>query len=237
MRSGERNQSPISCNDMGAAIVSVVIGLWIMVAPEQFSFESVEATNYYIMGPLVVTTAVIAIWEVNRSFRYFNLIAGAWMVLSPLLLSYETTEAIAGGIVSGLLLMVLSFFKGKIKNQYGGGWERLFKADKTFFKDKVVVITGATGGVGRVAAWEFAKHGAKVALIARDQDQLNGTAKEVEVYGGIAMPLILDVANADKLEEAACRIEREWGPIDVWVNNAMNSVFAPFTEITAKEFA
>ena len=107
---------------------------------------------------------------------------------------------------------------------------------KNEFNGKVVVITGATGGVGRATAWEFAKQGAKVALLARGQEQLDGTRKEVEVLGGMALPISVDVADANAVEEAAARIERELGPIDVWVNNAMNSVFAPFKEIKPEEF-
>lgn len=104
------------------------------------------------------------------------------------------------------------------------------------FKDKVVVITGATGGVGRATAWEFAKQGAKVVLLARGIKQLEGTKKEVEDLGGKALTIPTDVADAKQVEAAAEQAEREFGPIDVWVNNAMNSVFAPFKEITPDEF-
>lgn len=107
--------------------------------------------------------------------------------------------------------------------------------DQTF-KNKVVVITGATGGVGRATAWEFAKQGAKVVLLARGQAQLDGTKKEVEALGGQALCIPTDVADPAAVEAAAERAEKEFGPIDVWVNNAMNSVFAPFKELTAEEF-
>ncbi len=104
------------------------------------------------------------------------------------------------------------------------------------FKDKVVVITGASGGVGRATAWEFAKQGAKVVLLARGIKQLEGTKKEVEDLGGKALTIPTDVADAKQVEAAAEQAEREFGPIDVWVNNAMNSVFAPFKDITPDEF-
>lgn len=107
---------------------------------------------------------------------------------------------------------------------------------KDLFKNKVVVITGATGGVGRVTAWEFARQGAKIALLAREPHQLENTAKEVRGYGGTALPIITDVSNHDEIEKAAEQTEKELGPIDIWINNAMNSVFAPFEEITADEF-
>ena len=108
--------------------------------------------------------------------------------------------------------------------------------NKQEFRNKVVVITGASAGVGRATAWEFAKQGARVVLLARDREQLEATKKEVEQHGGSALVIPVDVADADAVEAAADQVEREWGPIDVWVNNAMNSVFAPFKEVTAQEF-
>lgn len=104
------------------------------------------------------------------------------------------------------------------------------------FKDKVVVITGASGGVGRVTAWEFAKQGAKIVLLARSIEQLDGAKAEVESYGGQALLIPCDVADPDQVEAAADQAEKQFGPIDVWVNNAMNSVFAPFKKITPQEF-
>ena len=221
---------------MWAAMVTALIGLWIMVSPELTVFERSAAINHFIAGPLAVTIGVIAIWEVNRAARYLNTVLGIWLVLSPLLLSYTIAANSWNSIVSGTLIIIFSLVKGKTKYTYGGGWAVLFNADQTFFKNKVVVITGATGGVGRVTAWEFAKQGARVALIARDVAQLEGTVREVREYGGAALPIVLDLADAEKIEAAVERVEREWGPIDVWINNAMNSVFAPFTEITAEEF-
>jgi len=109
-------------------------------------------------------------------------------------------------------------------------------ADNQTFKDKVVVITGGSGGVGRATAWEFAKQGAKVVVLARGQEQLDGTKKEIEQYGGKALCIPTDVSDSNAVEAAAEQAEREFGPIDVWVNNAMNSVFAPFKEIKPEEF-
>lgn len=109
-------------------------------------------------------------------------------------------------------------------------------SEEQYFKNKVIVITGASGGVGRATAWEFAKQGAKIALIARGEEQLAGAKKEVEALGGTALTIVCDVADATAVEAAAEHTENILGPIDVWVNNAMNSVFAPFKEITAEEF-
>lgn len=107
---------------------------------------------------------------------------------------------------------------------------------KDDFRNKVVVITGATGGVGRATAWEFARQGAKVALLARGAEQLEATKKEVEAFGGQALTLPCDVADFEQVERAAERTEEVFGPIDIWVNNAMNSVFAPFSKIEPNEF-
>lgn len=107
---------------------------------------------------------------------------------------------------------------------------------KDEFRNKVIVITGATGGVGRATAWEFAKQGAKIALLARGIEQLEATKKEVENLGGEALPIPCDVGDYEQVENAAQRTEEVFGPIDIWINNAMNSVFAPFKEIEPKEF-
>ena len=109
----------------------------------------------------------------------------------------------------------------------------------TMTRPEVVAITGASAGVGRATAQEFAKHGAYVGLIARGaggQDGLEGARKDVEAAGGKALMLPTDVADPDQVEAAADRVEKELGPIDIWVNNAMTSVFAPFTQITPQEF-
>jgi NAD(P)-dependent dehydrogenase (short-subunit alcohol dehydrogenase family) len=101
---------------------------------------------------------------------------------------------------------------------------------------KVVVITGASAGVGRATARLFAKKGASVALLARGKDGLAAAEREVESYGSRALVLPTDVSDAKAVELAAQQTELELGPIDVWVNVAMTSVFSPFTEMTADEF-
>jgi len=92
-------------------------------------------------------------------------------------------------------------------------------------KNEVVVITGASAGLGRPAAREFGSHGAKVGLIARGIDGLEAAKREIESAGGKALVLPLDIADANAVENAADSVEREFGPIDIWVNNAMASVF------------
>jgi NAD(P)-dependent dehydrogenase (short-subunit alcohol dehydrogenase family) len=103
-------------------------------------------------------------------------------------------------------------------------------------KPEVVVITGASAGVGRATVREFAKHGARIGLIARGLDGLKGAEKEVEELGGKALVFPVDVGNADRVEAAAAQIEADLGEIDIWINNAMASVFSPVKEMTPEEF-
>ncbi len=103
-------------------------------------------------------------------------------------------------------------------------------------KPEVVVITGASAGVGRATVREFARHGASIGLIARGTDGLEGARREVESLGGKALVLPVDVADVAAVEAAADRVERELGPIDIWVNDAMTSVFSPIKEMTGDEF-
>ncbi|MFG3127738.1 SDR family oxidoreductase [Streptomyces tendae] len=100
---------------------------------------------------------------------------------------------------------------------------------------EVVVVTGATGGVGRATARAFGARGAAVALIARGEHALQRAAEEVEAAGGRALPLVVDVADAEAVDAAATRVEEEFGPIDVWVNAAFSTVFAPVPEIRPEE--
>jgi NAD(P)-dependent dehydrogenase (short-subunit alcohol dehydrogenase family) len=104
-------------------------------------------------------------------------------------------------------------------------------------KPKTVVITGATAGVGRAAALEFARHGADVALLARDPDALHDTAQQVRAAGVRVLSIKVDVSDAQAVEADAESIESRLGPIDVWVNNAMVTAFAPVDAISHEDFA
>ncbi|OYY88732.1 MAG: short-chain dehydrogenase [Rhizobiales bacterium 24-66-13] len=101
---------------------------------------------------------------------------------------------------------------------------------------QVVVVTGASAGVGRATARRFARAGASVALIARDASSLEEARAEMEASGARALAIAADVADAEAVLAAAREVEENLGPIDVWVNNAMTTVFAPVRDMTAPEF-
>src|SRR4051812_26830960 len=100
----------------------------------------------------------------------------------------------------------------------------------------VAVITGASAGVGRATARAFAGRGFAVGLLARGLDGLEAAKREIEALGMPAAVARTDVAHADQVEAAAAKVERELGPITVWVNNAMVSVFSPVMEMTDDEY-
>ena len=102
--------------------------------------------------------------------------------------------------------------------------------------NRIVAITGAGAGVGRAAATEFARNGWDVALLSRGVDRLEAAAAQLRLFGVRTLPIPTDVADAAAVFSAAERVESELGPIDVWVNVAMATVFAPVRDVTAEEF-
>src|SRR5665213_4519458 len=103
-------------------------------------------------------------------------------------------------------------------------------------RNEVVMVTGASAGLGRSIAHEFAKQGARIGLIARNREALEACREEVEEMGGEGLVLPLDVSDAPSIEHAANRLEEAFGPIDVWVNNAMASVFSPVKKMKTEEY-
>src|ERR1041384_281204 len=102
---------------------------------------------------------------------------------------------------------------------------------------EVVMITGASAGVGRATAIAFARRAARIGLLARGRAGLEGAKRDVDAAGGHAIILQADVADCDAVDRAADSLEKACGPIDIWVNNAMTSVFSPVKEMTAGDFA
>lgn len=101
---------------------------------------------------------------------------------------------------------------------------------------KVIMITGASAGIGRATARAFAQRGAKIGLLARGSEALEAAKKEVEELGGQGLVLVADVSDEKAVENAAQQLETAFGPIDIWVNNAMASVFSPVAEMTPEDF-
>lgn len=101
---------------------------------------------------------------------------------------------------------------------------------------EVVVITGASAGVGRATACAFARRGACIGLLARGLDGLKATQDEVESLGGKALIVQTDVADPEQIEQAAEQVEAAFGPIDIWINNAMTTVFSPISDISPEEY-
>ena len=103
-------------------------------------------------------------------------------------------------------------------------------------RSEVVVVTGASAGVGRAIVREFAKHGASLGLLARSHDGLEGAKREVEAAGCRAIEILTDMSDPQQVENAADTVTRELGPIDVWVNVAMVTVLSPAVEMTPEDY-
>jgi NAD(P)-dependent dehydrogenase (short-subunit alcohol dehydrogenase family) len=103
-------------------------------------------------------------------------------------------------------------------------------------RPEVVVVTGASAGVGRATVQAFARRGAHIGLLARGRAGLEGARQDVEQLGGRGLALQVDVSDADQVDQAAESVEKEFGPIDIWINDAMCSVFSPVKEMTPADF-
>lgn len=125
---------------MWAQISNIILGLFLMFAPSIWSFDKATSDHHYIIGPLIITNAIIALWEFNRGVRWLNVLIGAWMLLSPFVLGTSGVAATID-VISAILLMLFSLFKGRVKHRYGGGWLSLFQKNpihlqETGTKDK-----------------------------------------------------------------------------------------------------
>src|SRR3954451_9780872 len=112
-------------------------------------------------------------------------------------------------------------------------WRKFMRNGK---QSEVVVVTGASAGLGRAIAHAFAREGARIGLLARGRAGLEGAKREVEQLGGEALIVPTDVADAAAVEAAATQVEDKFGPIDIWVNNAMCSVFSPVKQMQPDEY-
>ena len=110
------------------------------------------------------------------------------------------------------------------------------EASRSRGRPEVIVVTGASAGLGRAIVRAFAREGAHIGLLARGQDGLEGAHRDVEDLGGEALVISVDVADAEAIEQAAEEVERKFGPIDIWINNAMASVFSPVKAMTPEDY-
>ena len=120
---------------MWSAIINIILGLWVMLAPALLGIAKPAADFNYITGPIVLSCAIIAIWEVNRSARYINMVAGIALALSPVVLETGSEMASWSNALAGLLIAISSWFKGRIKGRYGGGWKSLFVKDPLHWRE------------------------------------------------------------------------------------------------------
>lgn len=112
---------------MWAQIINALLGVWTMVTPSLLPAGQAASDNNHIVGPVIATFAIVAWWEATRVVRLYNVPLGAWLIAAPWVLGYEATGAIANSMVTGLLVVLLSFVEGKIEHQFGGGWSSLMK--------------------------------------------------------------------------------------------------------------
>lgn len=119
---------------MWIQVLTIILGLFLMFAPSAWSFDKAASDHHYIIGPLIITTAIIALWEINRGLRWMNVVIGAWMLVSPLVLKSNETVATID-VVCAILLILFSLFKGTVKHRYGGGWSSLIQKNPMHVKE------------------------------------------------------------------------------------------------------
>jgi hypothetical protein len=113
---------------MWAHLISASVGIWLMASPSLFGYGPPTATSDWIVGPLVASFGLTAAWEVTRAVRWVNVVLAAWLVLSPLVLGTWAGTLVANHILSGILVGLLAFVRGRRKHPFAGGWRSLGKA-------------------------------------------------------------------------------------------------------------
>jgi len=120
---------------MWMQVMNILVGLWIMISPVIFYADKVAANNEHITGPLIITFAVIALWEINRNVRLINILTGSWLIVSPLFIHFNSVM-IWSNIIAGVLVIIFSLIKRKKKTNYGGGWKSLFQKNPAHMRSK-----------------------------------------------------------------------------------------------------
>jgi NAD(P)-dependent dehydrogenase (short-subunit alcohol dehydrogenase family) len=226
---------------MAAQLVCAALGIWLMVAPGLLGYGGPPAASDYIVGPIVAAIGLVSTWEAMRELRWANLPFGVWLLIAPWVLG-APDAAILNDLAVGIALLAFAAAGGEVSGRYGGGWSSLWGAGRNEpsreerSAPEVVVITGASAGVGRATALAFARRGARIGLLARGIAGLEAARSDVEAAGGKALVLPTDMADAEAVEAAATAVEQQMGPIDTWINNAMVSVFAPAQQMRVEEY-
>jgi hypothetical protein len=109
-------------------ILSALLGLWLMTAPSVFSFNKTVADNNHIIGPVIASFAIISFSPCTSAVRKFNILLATWLLLAPWILGYENSSAIVNDTATGVLVLLLSLTKVKIKKRFGGGWTGIWKS-------------------------------------------------------------------------------------------------------------
>jgi NAD(P)-dependent dehydrogenase (short-subunit alcohol dehydrogenase family) len=234
---------------MWARTVEVMLGCWLAASP--FILRHAAERTALWWNDLLCACAVIALallsWSRWQRAHLAIAAVALWLVGFGFVGSeHPVPPALQNDIVVGLLLMMMAIVPNEASlpppdwrpffekaPQSAGAALAAFASDS---RREVVVVTGASAGVGRATAVAFAKRGARVALLARGLEGLEGARIEVQAAGGEALVIPTDVADPEQVEAAAEQVEKELGPIDVWVNNAMTTVFSPFVQIPPEEY-
>ena len=112
---------------MWARILNSILGLWLMIAPGILGFGPAASDNGHIIGPVVITFAIIAMWEATRVLRKWNYPLAIWLLLAPWVLQYDSTIAIMSDVLTGVCILIFVSVKGNVEKTYGGGWSSLWK--------------------------------------------------------------------------------------------------------------
>lgn len=111
---------------MIAHVINTLLGIWLMASPAFLNIKGTAEDINHIFGPVIATFAITAWWEVTRNLRFVNIVIGIWLLIAPWILNYNDNTAILNSLVVGLAVSTISLVKGKIENEFGGGWKSLF---------------------------------------------------------------------------------------------------------------
>jgi SPW repeat len=114
---------------MWGQIFNIILGIWLMAAPQLLNYHGMAADNDHIIGPVVTSFAIIALSGCTAAVGKYNIPLGAWLLCAPWVLDYDKGISIANDIVTGVLIIVFALFRRTTNNQYGGGWSYIFKRD------------------------------------------------------------------------------------------------------------